>query len=898
MLTGERWKRIGPHLDRALEAGPEERAAQLAALAAEDPALAAELRALLDEHAQLEREQFLELGPSRPSPATLAGQAIGAYTLVEPIGQGGMGSVWLARRSDGRFEGQVAVKLLNVSLIGRAGEERFRREGSILARLTHPSIARLTDAGVSGAGQPYIVLEYVDGEPIDQFCDSRRLGVEARLRLFLDVCAAVARAHANLVVHRDIKPSNVLVAKDGQVKLLDFGIAKLLEDESGSAEASALTREGGRAMTPEYAAPEQLTGAPVTTATDVHALGTLLYILLAGQHPAGAARTSPALLLKAIVETDPRRPSEAATDADASIRSTTRDGLRRQLLGDLDTIVAKALKKDPAERYLSVDALSADVRRYLAHEPIGARPDTLGYRTAKFVRRHRAGVAAAILAAAAAIAGTAAIVWQAREARRQRDEARGQLARSTATNEFLGFLLSAAAPPGRKFVVSDLLEQGEAVIDKEFPGDDPLRAELLATVGLQYVSNERWEKAIPVLERAARIADRAGDPALRARAQCPLALAYHAVARQEDGKALMARTLAELPDDPRYALARADCLTRQSEFGYLTDEGEAMVINATEAIAVLDRTPFAPRQTRFDAQGALAYGYYLTRQGRKADESYGRLLKAMEKAGRDRTIGAADMFNNWALVHFLGDIRKAEPLYRRSLDLHRSIAGEDVANAGILHNYAGVLHQLARYADAEPYYRQAILAASAHDDQRLAIDATLGLVGLLAEMGRLDDATRMLATLNPYLGQKVFSSLRSAFLAYTRGVLARARGDSAQALEQFTEAVRLYDKSEAKFIYSVFALTGLAQAQLATGHADQAEATAQRAVAMAESLVEKGSPSYLIGLSKAALGEVQLARSQSDAGRENLRAALIQLEQTLGPDHPATRTVRGLSDRF
>jgi serine/threonine-protein kinase len=186
-----------------------------------------------------------------------------------------MGSVWLARRSDGRFEGRVAVKLLNASRVGRAGEERFRREGSILAKLTHPHIARLSDAGVSSSGRPYIVLEYVDGEPIDRYCDSRRLGVEARLRLFLDVCAAVARAHANLVVHRDIKPSNVLVAMDGAVKLLDFGIAKLLEEGSGESEATSLTREGGRALTPEFAAPEQLTGGTITTATDVHTLGPL-----------------------------------------------------------------------------------------------------------------------------------------------------------------------------------------------------------------------------------------------------------------------------------------------------------------------------------------------------------------------------------------------------------------------------------------------------------------------------------------------------------------------------------------------------------------------------------------------------------------------------------------------
>ena len=550
MLTEDRWKRVGPHLDRALEASPEERASQLESLEAEDPALAADLRGLLAEHGAVERERFLELDPSRPSPATLAGQVVGAYTLVEPVGHGGMGSVWLARRSDGRFEGLVAVKLLNVSLIGRAGEERFRREGSILARLTHPNIARLTDAGVSGAGQPYIVLEYVDGEPIDRFCDARRLGVEARLHLFLDVCAAVARAHANLVVHRDIKPSNVLVAKDGQVKLLDFGIAKLLEDESGSAEASALTREGGRALTPEYAAPEQLTGGAVTTATDVHALGTLLYLLLVGQNPAGPARTSPALLLKAIVDTDPKRPSDAATDSDASTRSATREGLRRQLRGDLDTIVAKALKKDPTERYASVDALAGDVRRYLVHEPIAARSDTIGYRTAKFVRRHRVGVAAGALAAAALVAGSTAIVWQAREARKQRDEARSELNRSTATNEFLGFLLSAAAPPGRKFVVSDLLEQGEAVADKQFPGDDPMRAEILTSIGRQYLSAERWERALPVLTRAEAIARKSHDPGLLARAACSLAIAEIGTAKRSEAEARVTSDSRMFPSTP------------------------------------------------------------------------------------------------------------------------------------------------------------------------------------------------------------------------------------------------------------------------------------------------------------------------------------------------------------
>ncbi len=268
VLSRERWQLLSPYLERAMEMAGEERSSWLASLRAEDPALAADLEGLLEERSVLSREGFLEKAAPGPWPAaSLAGQTIGAYTLISLIGQGGMGNVWLARRSDGRFEGQAAVKLLNASLVGRAGEERFQREGSVLARLSHPHIARLLDAGVSTSGQPYLVLDYVEGEEIDRYCDGKGLGVEARLRLFLDVLAAVAHAHANLIVHRDIKPSNVLVGTDGRVKLLDFGIAKLLEGEGGSGQATALTREGGRVLTPEYAAPEQMAGSgAVTTA--------------------------------------------------------------------------------------------------------------------------------------------------------------------------------------------------------------------------------------------------------------------------------------------------------------------------------------------------------------------------------------------------------------------------------------------------------------------------------------------------------------------------------------------------------------------------------------------------------------------------------------------------------
>ncbi len=416
------WQAVSPYLDQALEMQEQERASWLAALSERNPALAADLQILLEEHRMLVEERFLEQ-PLLPLPgrASLAGQAIGSYTLLSPIGEGGMGAVWLAERSDGRFERKVALKFLNIALAAHGGEERFKREGKILGGLAHPHIAQLLDAGVSPAGQPFLVLEHVDGEHIDRYCDGRALDVEARVRLFLDVLAAVSHAHANLIVHRDIKPSNVLVSTDGQVKLLDFGIAKLVVDEAHQGAATALTREGASAMTPLYAAPEQVTAGLVTTATDVYALGVLLYVLLAGQHPAGPGPHSLADLIKWTVDTEPPQLSDnASLGTNAASRSTTPDKLGRLLRGDLDTIVAKALKKNPRERYMSATALGDDLRRYLSHQPIGARPDTLAYRAAKFSRRNRMAVVLATLAFAGSAAGVLGTIIQARTANRER----------------------------------------------------------------------------------------------------------------------------------------------------------------------------------------------------------------------------------------------------------------------------------------------------------------------------------------------------------------------------------------------------------------------------------------------------------------------------------------------
>jgi serine/threonine protein kinase/tetratricopeptide (TPR) repeat protein len=391
-LNPERWQAISSHLDEALSLSEGERAIWLAAFRAQRPDLADLLEKLLEEHRVLAEEHFLEREPARPAnEPSLTGETLGAYKLICRIGEGGMGSVWLAERVDGRFERQVAVKFLRFAVASRTAAERFKREGRILGQLAHPHIAELIDAGVTPKGEPYLVLEHVNGKQIDEYCDGRKLDVDERIKLFLGVQGAVAHAHANLIVHRDIKPSNVLVTDGGEVKLLDFGIAKLLADDASPAPATQLTSEGGAGLTPQFAAPEQVSGRAITTATDVYSLGVLLYLLLSGQHPAGPGPHSPAELVKAITETEPKRLSDAVgprDEATAMKRGASAEKLRRKVRGDLDTIVGKALKKNPAERYVSAEAFADDLRRFLRHDPISARPDTIGYRAAKFVRRN------------------------------------------------------------------------------------------------------------------------------------------------------------------------------------------------------------------------------------------------------------------------------------------------------------------------------------------------------------------------------------------------------------------------------------------------------------------------------------------------------------------------------
>ena len=486
------WARLSAWFDELVDLDESARMARLATIEHTAPDAAAELRRLLAADSRARDQGFLT-GAAAPLPTPIGpppqpGRRLGAYVLEAPIGQGGSGSVWRARREDGRFEGEVAIKLLHLSLLGQSGAERFRREGSILARLTHPNIARLLDAGVTPEGQPYLVIELVRGERLDRHCDALNLDTGARLRLFSSVLQAVAHAHGHLVVHRDIKPSNILVTPEGAVKLLDFGIAKLLQGDDADGPTTDLTRDWGRVMTPEYAAPEQLRGDPVTTATDVYALGVLLYELLTGQLPFPDRRRGTARLQ--MPDGDPVRPSTRVADA----------ALQRRLAGDLDTIVLQALRAEPTARYATVNALLDDITRHLGGHPVLARGESWAYRLRKWVGRHRAGTAVAAGVALALVGGAHAQVavllalamgtmlalWQARAARAQAAAAQAAQRRAEQTQQFIASIFTEARPrdgSGGVVTALALLQSATQRIEAELAATPAMAGELGVLVG-------------------------------------------------------------------------------------------------------------------------------------------------------------------------------------------------------------------------------------------------------------------------------------------------------------------------------------------------------------------------------------------------------------------------------
>jgi serine/threonine protein kinase len=906
-LTPDQWHALSPHLDKALGMTDEERSIWLSSLRTQNPDVVDQLEMLFYEHRALTEEGFLERrSVELPSASTLAAQTLGVYTLVSQIGQGGMSSVWLAERNDGRFERQVAVKFLNIALMGKGGEERFKREGSILGHLAHSHIAELIDAGVSQAGQPYLVLEYVKGDHIDRYCDEQKLSVVARIQTFLDVLAAVAQAHANLIVHRDLKPSNVLVTTDGEVKLLDFGIAKLLEGEGHAGAATLLTRESGGALTPEYAAPEQLKGESVTTATDVYALGVLLYELLTGHHPAGTGPRTPADLVKAIVDTEPTRLSDTVvptrangeiTTTKAASRATTPDKLRRLLRGDLDTIVAKALKKEPTERYSSVTSLADDLRRYLRSEPISARPDTLAYRAGKFARRNRIAVASAAMAIAATIAGVAGTLVQTRRAQEQRDFAFRQLARAESISDLDNFLLADAAPSGKPFTVNELLRRAEHIVERQHDSSLNNRADLFTSIGRKYAGQDEDGKARHLLEQAYQISRGLPDTSPHAQASCALgaALARSDLARAE---ALIQEGLRELPREPQFTLDRVSCMLSGSAVARERGASQEAIARSQAARDLLATSPLRSETTDLRVQMALAESYRAAGQYRDAIPAFEQASALMTALGRDDTETASTLFNNWALaLHSSGRPLEAEKLLRRAIDISRADQADQGVSSMLLINYARTLRVLGRPAEAADYAERGYANAVRAGNQLVMNQALLVLGRIYRERGDLTRAQAMLSEVEPRLrralppGHLAFSKLASEY-----SLLASARGDLPAALQLANKAVAIAETSikagRGGDDYLASALVVRSNINRQLGRADAAATDAARALDLLKKSEEPGAFSSDLGHAYYTMGRALQAQGKTEEARAAFRSATENLQGTLGPDHPDTRSAR------
>jgi serine/threonine-protein kinase len=508
-MDADRWRKLSPLLDALLELDPATRERSLAMMREDDPQLGRDLAGLLaleDAHADFLAEPLVAPPPG-PRPGTL----VGPYRLERLIGEGGMGQVWLAGRADGLYQRRVALKLLRPGLADPNLQARFGRERQILARLAHPNIARLLDAGITGDGQPYLALEYVEGEPITDWCRSHDLSLDARLRLFLQTCDAVSHAHANLIVHRDLKPSNILVTPNEEVQLLDFGIAKLLDTADAAPEHTG-TGTGLRAFTLHYAAPEQVRGEPVTTMTDVYALGVVLHELLTGSRPYALKRRTDAEWEEAIVGADPTRPSHAlqrAEPVDETVRERAlRRRLARTLAGDLDNIVLKALSKRPEQRYASVEAMALDIARYRAGRPVLARPQNVGYRLRKYVSRHRWALTATLLVSLALASAFVLVAWQARQAVRESS-------RAQALQDFVIGLFEragsgdAAAPVDVRGLLDAGLRRGE----RELAHQPVARAELTGVVARLRLGMGDYGPALALLQQQASLVATLGDDA-------------------------------------------------------------------------------------------------------------------------------------------------------------------------------------------------------------------------------------------------------------------------------------------------------------------------------------------------------------------------------------------------
>ena len=803
IMNPERWHRIEELFCTVVDRPAAERGAYLTRVCGDDEDLRREVLELLDHETA---DGFLEDPIKHATVAVasepadeMAGQRIGPYRLIRLVGRGGMGAVYEAARDDRQFDQRVALKLIRRGMDSEFVRQRFLRERQILASLDHPHIARLFDGGTTADGQPYFVMEFVEGESIISYCRQHALPLAAKLNLFRDVCAAVQHAHQKLVIHRDLKPGNILVTAGGTPKLLDFGIAKLLASDTG--EAHTRTETAVRLMTPDYASPEQVRGGAITTATDVYALGVVLYELLTERRPYQFETYAPLEIEHAICDTEAARPSEMA-----GRQFGTTAKLARQLAGDLDNIVMMALRKEPARRYPSVEKFSEDLRRYLDGLPVTARADTFTYRAGKFVRRNRVGVAALALVLLSLLGGIIATTRAAQRARAERDRASQAAATAEAATRSLVAVFEFADPgkaKGKAITAKELLDQGTEKVVRELKDQPAVQAKLMDTIGGLYQSIGVHDRAQQLLEESLKLRRQTlgaehADVAISLNHLAALAFEKGDYANSEawfrEALALRRKLLGtEHPDVADSMAGLGQTLIARGKFA----EAEPLV-----------RDALALRRKRLDpghkdiADSLNGLGRVLSAQGKFAEaaEMYRESLEIHRKLyGTEHPLVAHSLNNLAAMLHELGDYNGAESLFREALALRRNLLGEDHPDVAVsLANLASLLQDKREYGEAEQCYRQALaLRQKLFGENHLKLTITMNnLASLLSEKGDWAGCEALhrqtLAIRRKELGEEHFEVGTS--LNNIATVLSH-KGQFAVAEQMQRQAIAIYQKS-------------------------------------------------------------------------------------------------------
>jgi serine/threonine protein kinase len=902
-LTAEQWQRLSAYLDRAEELEGQEREQWICELEREDAEMGLELRRLLEAHEANSAAAFLERSPLDRAGGVapqkeigddgsqMIGRQFGSYRVLSLLGHGGMGSVWLAERVDGLFTRRVALKLVHPALVSQLMIERFGREREILASLSHPNIPRLIDAGFGLDGQPYFALEYVEGKRITDYCDELRLSIGDRLELFRQVLTAVQYAHAHLVIHRDLKPSNILVTRDGLVHLLDFGIAKLLSE--GEAKETELTRVGGRALTPDYAAPEQIAGSTITTSADVYGLGVILYELLTGERPYRVKRSTRGALEEAILQADPVAPSRAVlSNAAAEARASSSQRLSNALRGDLDTILKKALKKAPAERYQSAAEFAEDLRRYLQKEPVMARPDSALYRSGKFFARHRVGAALAAIVVTALGASTVVSVVQARRAEQQRDLALSGFGEAQDMIMLTSFLLGEALPADKPEFTTDVLLRGVNLARNADSVPLPRRAAMLEMMGVKFENDRDYAHAAQVFGEAHGLATKGSDEGIKASTACHLALINADQGHPADSAAAIDRALTAIPKDNRYADARVVCHAAKSQVDRLLGRPEIEELEA--ARRDLADLPVLDLGLESVVIGLLADAYADAMQIPAAIQAFDREQTLLEQQGLLQSRDAVTEFANRAVLDFkIGRPLDAAAALSRSQELNRSRGTQDVDDPIALLLKARIAAQLGDLAGSIHGYVAARELARERGDVGVENLALAEHAVALVQSGEYTDAgaaiketEKILSTRLP-AGHWLFGLVRmqSALMAEHL-----ADGPSAQRLAD--ESIAVFESSPKPAYQFPIALVSRAGLEQRAERFDAALADANRALQIYDRFYGREVRSASIGDAAMAAGRALRATGDQRLARQRFSDAAEHFESSLGADHARTQEAR------